>query len=292
MIAPGVARRPQGRARGSPPVRTTGTATMQRFATVLAALALTVSSAPGDEAGLDGRHPDLPGLMDSVVAQLPHEPLTISGEISVTRRRGVEVRSLRFETRLELGAEPPTARYTIRDAFGRNLSQLTCRWQGSDVSYAFVEGDPLSPAPVPNLGESIHGSDVSWFDLTLSFLWWRDGRVTGDDVVKGRSCWVAEVAAPAGHARGKVRVWVDKQVPMLLQAESLDEKGRRSRLLCVKSLKKIKGRWMVREMEVQQEPKEHMTHILITGLNGELLATPDGGDAVNPVRVASEPGKP
>jgi hypothetical protein len=79
---------------------------------------------------------------------------------------------------------------------------------------------------------------------------------------------------------------------MLLQAESLDEKGRRSRLLCVKSLKKIKGRWMVREMEVQQEPKEHMTHILITGLNGELLATPDGGDAVNPVPVASEPGKP
>jgi len=239
------------------------------------------------------RTPDLTNLMDGVIAQLPHDPLTITGNISVTRRRGVEVRSFGFEMRLELGAAVPTVRYTIRDALGRNGSRLTCRWKEGEVSYAYAEGDGLVSAATPDLAAAIQGSDVSWNDLTLSFLWWREGRVTGDDVVKGRACWVAELVPPGGGGKGSVRVWVDKQFPMLLQAESLDAKGRRSRMLWVRSLKKIKGRWMVREMEVQQEPKEHMTHILITGLDGEALATvEESGDRVSPVSVGTESPQP
>ena len=84
---------------------------------------------------------------------------------------------------------------------------------------------------------------------------------------------------------GKVKLWIDKQIPMMLQAEAYDAKGVKVRSLWIKSFKKIKGRWMVREMEIQQEPPSHRTHVTITGLDGQKFEEPGAEDTVAPEPV-------
>ena len=260
---------------------------MKMSAAILLALCATAAAAvfAADEGGPTNPAPDAAALMESVVAQLPREALTITGEIEVTRRHGAVARKLMFEMRLDFGAEPPTARYTLRDALGKNLAQLTMTRRATGVRFAYEAGDPPRAADVPDMAAPVLDTDMTWQDLTLSFLWWRKGAVLGDDVAKGRACHVVELRAPAGEPAGNVKLWIDKQIPMMLQAEAFDAKGRKVRSLWIKSFKKIKGRWMVREMEVQQEPPSHRTHITITGLDGQALQEPEGSDTVAPEAV-------
>jgi hypothetical protein len=253
-------------------------------ALLVVALAASVAVA-ADEPAPTNPPPDAATLMETVAGQLPREALTITGEIEVTRRHGSAVRELGFEMRLDFGAETPAARYTIREASGKDLARLTITRRGARAQKAYEVGDPLQSADAPDMAAPVFGTDMTWQDLTLSFLWWRKGAVLGDDVVKGRACNVVELQAPAGEPAGKVKLWIDKQIPMMLQAEAFDAKGRKVRSLWIKSFKKIKGRWMVREMEVQQEPPAHRTHVTITGLDGRTLEGDDGGDAVSPQPV-------
>ena len=106
--------------------------------------------------------------------------------------------------------------------------------------------------------------------LTLSFRWWPGGRVTGEEDIRGRPCHVVEVPAPAGPPGqyAAVRLWIDGQLHMLLQAEGLDAGGKQVRILWVKSFKKINDRWMLKDLEIQSSPL-HRTKLVVREVNGE-----------------------
>ena len=46
----------------------------------------------------------------------------------------------------------------------------------------------------------IEGTDISWMDLSLSFLWWPDAVLSGREDVKGRDCLVVDTFEPQGIA--------------------------------------------------------------------------------------------
>jgi hypothetical protein len=226
----------------------------------------------------DDEPPDLsgPNILRAVVARLPAEPLTISGDLTVRKRRGVLLRTLKFDMHLDWAAQPSTARYTILDALGGELEQLTVtRREGGIPDFSFASGRPLAPAALPNLFQAIRGTDLTWMDLTLSFLWWEGAARVGEEEIRGRPCYVLRVPAPehaggppegrggAGTAYTAVRLWVDRQLFMLLQAEGYGTGGEPLRRLWVKSFKKINDRWMIKDMEVEGVPAVHRTKLRI-----------------------------
>lgn len=206
-------------------------------------------------------------LLDQVRAQLPHEPLLITGELLVRRRRGRVVGRLGFDMELRWGARPPWARYTLRDSFGGTLAELTVhRPAGQAPVFAYRTGDPLQGAELPDLFAPIGTTDLCWHDLALSFLWWEGGAVVDEDKVKGRHCFVLKVPAPGDEGRGEydhVLLWVDREVRMVLQMEAYATDGRLQKRLWVKSLKKVEGRWMIKDMEVEAFPREQRTRLLV-----------------------------
>ena len=208
-------------------------------------------------------------LVDDVIASLPHEPLLISGDILVRLRRGVVVREYGFEMLMQLGGDPPRSRYRVFDPDGRELERLSVtRRAGAPprLEYA-VAGRPVPRAP--DLFANIQSTDLAWIDLTLSFLWWQGGEVLGEERVKGRTCYVVSIPTPERLAAGgdeayaSVRLWVDAELHMLLQAEARDAAGEPIRRLWVKSLKKVNDRWMIKDMEVQEYPAVHRTKLRI-----------------------------
>ena len=202
------------------------------------------------------------GLLDEVLLRFPRDPLDIRGEMIVRKRRGVELARVPFEMEVDWGADPARFHYRVLDDEGGVQSELSLQMRPGGRPEPIAEGgDPI------DLDSAITSTDLTWADLSLSFLWWRGGRIVGTDRVKGRDCYLVDVPAPAwstdsaGYSR--VRLWVDQSLHMLLRADGFDAAGKQVRSLWVRSLKKTDGRWMIKDMEVQGYPSVHRTRLRI-----------------------------
>jgi len=110
----------------------------------------------------------------------------------------------------------------------------------------------------------ILGTDVTWSDLTLDYLWWDDfafdAKREGESV-HGQVC--AVVTMKKGERT--VRVWVDRKTGALMQAEEFagDKPVRR---LWGTRIKKFGERWMANVLEVETVGSGHRTKITVEAL--------------------------
>jgi hypothetical protein len=83
----------------------------------------------------------------------------------------------------------------------------------------------------------------------------------GPAVAAGKDA--AAAGTGAGRPYARVRLWIEENLRVLLQAEGYDARGEAIRRLWVQSCKKINDRWMIKEMEVQGYPEIHRTKLSI-----------------------------
>ena len=107
----------------------------------------------------------------------------------------------------------------------------------------------------------ILGTDVTWSDLTLDYLWWDD--VSFDAEREGESVH-GQVCAVVVMRKGErvVRVWVDRKTGALLQAEEFAG-DRPVRRLWGTRIKKFGERWMANVLEVETVGSGHRTKITV-----------------------------
>lgn len=207
-------------------------------------------------------------LLSRALDALPREKLGVTGTLTVRRQRGRVLAEKSFEMWLDYGAATPSATYEIKDSFGRVEDRLTLRrGEGDSAVIELVRGDPPEPAPVPALNARVGGTDLTWMDITLDFLWWKDATFEGEDSVKGRDCYVV-VASPPEPIPGciAVRLWLDKEVGFVMRAEQLDPQGEPSRRMWVQSVRQVKGRWIIGTMEIESLNGDHRTRLRMEDL--------------------------
>lgn len=113
----------------------------------------------------------------------------------------------------------------------------------------------------------ILGTDVTWSDLTLDYLWWDDVSYDAEregETVHGQVCTV--IVMKKGERQ--VRVWVDRKTGALMQAEEIKD-GKAVRRLWGTRLKKFGERWMANVMEVETIGSGHRTKITVEELKVE-----------------------
>jgi hypothetical protein len=223
---------------------------------------------------------DADALLEDVIARLPREPITLTGQLFVRLPRGIPVRDLAFDMHLDYAATPSSATYTLRSSSGVALERLTVTRDARGVAaFSYARGDPPVSAVLERLCVPVQQTDVTWMDLTLSFLWWRGGVWVGSDSIRGRPTIVVDVSPPAGdpaaETYARVRLWIDEQARILLQAEGYDAAGKPVRTLWVKSFRKINERWMIKDMEIQQYPVVHRTKLRVNDVDD--TTAPVGG---------------
>jgi len=129
-----------------------------------------------------------------------------------------------------------------------------------------VDGSELNrPA---NPAEPLLGTDVTWSDLTLDYLWWDDvsfDAAREGETVHGQVCAVVVLKKQESGGMRTVRVWVDRKTGALLQAEECrgDEMVRR---LWGTRIKKFGDRWMANVLEVETVGSGHRTKITVEEL--------------------------
>lgn len=128
-----------------------------------------------------------------------------------------------------------------------------------------VDGKAYAPpADAARAAEGVLGTDVTWSDLSLDYLWWDDVSFDAEregETVHGQVCAVVVLKRGART----VRAWIDRKTGALLQAEEFAG-DRRVRRLWGARLKKFGDRWMANVMEVETEGSGHRTKITVEEL--------------------------
>ena len=130
------------------------------------------------------------------------------------------------------------------------------------VTRLTVDGKPYSPGA--DAGAPIMGTDVTWSDLTLDYLWWDDfsfDREKELESVHGIRCAVV-VMKKGGRS---VRIWIDRKTGALMQAEEFAG-DRVIRRLWGARVKKFGDRWVANVMEVETVGSGHRTKIKVEEL--------------------------
>lgn len=240
------------------------------------AISLFASAGTLEDADDDDQPPLQPApqsaadVLYGTVSRLPVEPVTIGGTLILRKQRGIVVKEVPYSIELRWGDTPARAKYTLTDTFGRVLKVLTVtRADDGKITMSSADANGATNAP-PALSDAIEGTDITWLDLTLSYLWWKDGELAGEEDFRGALCDIVIVRPPEPiPGCSAMRLWVDRKRGFLRQAEQLNEKGERVRWMWVASIGKINDRWMIRNMEVKQPATG-----LMTKLHVETLETP------------------
>ena len=128
-----------------------------------------------------------------------------------------------------------------------------------------LDGQPYArPADPARAADGILGTDVTWSDLALDYLDWRDvsfDAAREGETVHGQVCAVVVLR----NGTRTVRAWIDRKTGALLQAEEFAGE-RRLRRLWGARLKKFGERWMANVLEVETEGAGHRTKITVEEL--------------------------
>ena len=121
------------------------------------------------------------------------------------------------------------------------------------------------------LTERVRGTDLSYEDLSLHFLYWANPKVEGEQTVKGFSCWiilVQHVGRDSNYA--SVRMWVTKEGSGLLRAEAFNAKGKLEKRFEVISGQRVEDKWIPKQVRIQvynpeSGKQESRTYLEING---------------------------
>lgn len=232
--------------------------------------AITAGIAFGQEPDNTNAVPVLTAVetLAACTASLPRERLLLNGTLSVRRQRGIVEAEHPFRLDLNWGAIPATAICSLyAPGSTTTVERVVMQRRDGRSQIALYSGPGLALQPAPSLASRVRGTDMTWLDLTLDFLWWPEARFDGTGSVLGRACDILVVTPPMPVSGcSAVRLWVDRRLHFLMQAEQLDPQGSPIRRMWVQRVRKINERWMIRDMEIETVGGSHRTRLYVDDL--------------------------
>jgi hypothetical protein len=148
-----------------------------------------------------------------------------------------------------MSLKPDSIRFIFEDP--AQIIYLDTR-NNSFALFEGVGGDEMKPVDPSKYDQTIRGTDATYDDLSMRFLYWPDARIVKLDRVKARSCWLVRVRNPARQgAYATVDVWIDQGSGAMVKMIGYNSQGRPIRRFEVLSGKKFGDIWMVDEMRIE-----------------------------------------
>lgn len=178
-------------------------------------------------------------ILDGVRAQQAEQQIDLHGQL---RQEATVVP-------FQLIEEGPRVRYIFSDPpetlqlqIGENESRLELVTQSG--------AEKVMPA---DFDQKVRGTDVTYEDLALKFLYWPDAEVIGTDNIRTRNCWKLKMQAPNQRSQyGSIVLWVDKNGGALMRMEGYNPGGQLIRRFEVVAAQKIDNRWFLKRMRIEQ----------------------------------------
>jgi len=196
---------------------------------LVAALTITRADAP----------PSAQAILDQVRLQQSQQQLDLQGQL----------RSDATVIPFRITQTGPVIRYTFSNP--PEVLQLRLGENGSRLD--LVTENSTKKIFSARLDQKIGGTGVTYGDLALKFLYWKDAQVIGADNLRTRDCWKLRLVAPSKDSPyASVLLWVDKESGAIMRMEGFNAKGQLTKRFEVVSAQKIEGRWFLKQMRVEE----------------------------------------
>jgi hypothetical protein len=141
----------------------------------------------------------------------------------------------------------------IRYTFSNPDEALQLRLGENDSRLEEVTKSGVEKIAPAQFDHKVRGTSITYEDLALKFLYWQNGRVTGENSIRTRYCWKLELKAPSRQSQySNVYLWVDKEGGALMRMEGYDWQGKLAKRFEVISAQKIEGRWFLKQMRIEE----------------------------------------
>jgi hypothetical protein len=180
--------------------------------------------------------PSAKEILDSVRLRQTNQRIDLRGQL----RQGATV------VPFQLIQDGGVVRYVFTDSnesLQLNLGELSS------------ELDELSDAGVKEVSEfdrKVRGTDVTYEDIALKFLYWPKAEVVGQEKVRTRDCWKLQLRPPGRRSQySSVYLWIDKNGDALMRLEGFNWDGKLVKRFEVVSGQKIDNRWFLKQMRIE-----------------------------------------
>jgi len=125
------------------------------------------------------------------------------------------------------------------------------------------EMEKVSPA---RYDKAVEGTDITYEDLSLKFLYWPKAKIDGWETVDGLNCWKIHLE-PGGEASAyaAVELWVSVRTGNFLEGEGYDAGGKLvKRFKAIGAQRDPLGGWMLKKMRIETlAEKDSITYLEI-----------------------------
>jgi Outer membrane lipoprotein-sorting protein len=161
-----------------------------------------------------------------------------------------------LDARLRAGSVSTPFQIAVDDAIHyrfENPEQELILKLGEDSSSLLERlGGKTAPVKPARYDDPVRGSGITYEDLFLRFLYWKQPKLLGEDTIRSRKAWKIELQAWGTSSQyGVARLWIDQESGALLRIEGYNREGKLLRRFEVVSAQKIDGQWMLKQMRVE-----------------------------------------
>lgn len=99
----------------------------------------------------------------------------------------------------------------------------------------------------------VRGTDITYEDLSLRFLYWPKAKIEGEETVLTRRCWKLhlEPGSRSDSQYAVVMLWVEKESGAFLRADGYNSDVKLVKRFEVRSVQKADGVWILKQMRIQ-----------------------------------------
>jgi hypothetical protein len=198
--------------------------------------------------------------------------LLIAGFQSSAQSQTPDAREILKTVRVAQSAQSRTLNGQLRTGskkipFQLSMKDGTARWLFSDPPQTILlrlgeesatleetTADGKHKVSGSKLDDPVRDSDITYEDLSLRFLYWKDAKVEGDQKILLTDSWkvLAQPPSAGSSSYSKVRLWIGKDNGALLKAEAFGRDGKLARLFRVVSGQKLDdGLWILKSMRIE-----------------------------------------
>jgi outer membrane lipoprotein-sorting protein len=141
---------------------------------------------------------------------------------------------------------------TVRYQFDQPEQELILELGANESALRERSGGRTATVRSARFDDSVRGTGLTYEDLALKFLYWKNPKLLGEEKVRTRKTWKIEIQSGRESSQyGVARVWVDQQTGVLLRIEGYDRSGKKLRVFEVVSVQKLDDQGMLKSMRVE-----------------------------------------
>jgi len=141
----------------------------------------------------------------------------------------------------------------IRWDFENPTQTLLLKLGDKSSSLEEITGGKNTKVAAARFDDPVRGSDITYEDLAMRFLYWPEAKVEGEQTITLTKCWqILALPGSSPSSYSRVRLWIGKQSPALMKCEAFGRDGKLARTFRVVSGQKTKdGLWILKQMRIE-----------------------------------------